>query len=58
LSPPWPFGPAPPAQTEGAAVFDSYEEMRATLDDLMSKRQIADLLTAFGGGRRDVAFRT
>jgi hypothetical protein len=23
--------------------------MRATLDDLMSKRQIADLLTAFGG---------
>jgi hypothetical protein len=27
-------------------VFDSYEEMRATLDDLMSKRQIADLLTA------------
>jgi hypothetical protein len=32
--------------------------MRATLDDLMSKRQIADLLTAVRRRRRDVAFRT
>jgi hypothetical protein len=38
------------AQTQDEPVFESYEEMRATLDDLMSKRQIADLLTAFGGG--------
>jgi hypothetical protein len=38
------------AQTETPPVFDSYEDMRGTLDDLMSKRQIADLLTAFGGG--------
>jgi GTP cyclohydrolase III len=48
LSPPSP-GPLR-AQTQDEPVFDSYEEMRATLDDLMSKRQIADLLTAFGGG--------
>jgi hypothetical protein len=38
------------AQTQDEPVFASYEEMRATLDNLMSKRQIADLLTAFGGG--------
>ena len=38
------------AQTRDDPVFSSYEEMRATLDNLMSKRQIADLLTAFGGG--------
>jgi hypothetical protein len=37
------------AQTEGVPVFASYEEMRGTLDDLMSKRRITDLLVAFGG---------
>jgi hypothetical protein len=37
------------AQTEGEAVFASYDDMRATLDDLVSKRNVADLLTAFGG---------
>jgi hypothetical protein len=37
------------AQTEGEPVFASYAEMRGTLDDLMSKRRIADLLVAFGG---------
>jgi len=37
------------AQTQGEPVFSSYEDMRGTLDDLMSKRRIADLLTAFGG---------
>jgi hypothetical protein len=42
---------APPlaAQSEAQPVFASYEDMRATLDDLMTKRRIADLLTAFGG---------
>lgn len=38
------------AQQEVAPVFDSYEDMRGTLDTLMSKRRIADLLVAFGGG--------
>jgi hypothetical protein len=37
------------AQDAPQPIFDSYAEMRATLDDLMSKRQIADLLTRFGG---------
>ncbi|KPQ15884.1 MAG: hypothetical protein HLUCCO18_10225 [Rhodobacteraceae bacterium HLUCCO18] len=37
------------AQTEDAPVFANYEEMRGTLDDLMSKRRITDLLVAFGG---------
>jgi hypothetical protein len=39
----------PVAQDDTQPVFESYEEMRATLDDLMSKRRIAELLTAFGG---------
>lgn len=37
------------AQTPTEPIFESYEDLRATLDELMSKRQIADLLTAFGG---------
>jgi len=37
------------AQEGAEPVFGSYTEMRGTLDELMSKRQIADLLTAFGG---------
>lgn len=43
------FAPAKPhAQSEAEPIFASYEAMRTTLDQLMSKRQIADLLTAFG----------
>jgi hypothetical protein len=49
LSSPCSHGSRRRAQTQDEPVFASYEEMRATLDDLMSKRQIADLLTAFGG---------
>ena len=41
-------GPAT-AQTDAQPIFSDYEEMRTTLDDLMSKRQIVSLLTAFGG---------
>lgn len=37
------------AQPADANRFASYEDMRATLDGLVSTRRIADLLTAFGG---------
>ncbi|AHM05013.1 hypothetical protein roselon_02714 [Roseibacterium elongatum DSM 19469] len=37
------------AQTPGSGMFASYEQMRATLDQLMSTRQITQLLTMFGG---------
>lgn len=37
------------AQAPDSAVFENYDDMRSQLDDLMFKRRIADLLTAFGG---------
>ncbi|MCU4654545.1 hypothetical protein N8I71_17030 [Roseibacterium sp. SDUM158016] len=38
------------AQEAEVPLFDSYEDMRATLDQLVSERRVGELLSAFGGG--------